>query len=116
MLLTRLLNACHHFPGFVYAAARLCTTTKTIEIDVRPRARSKPCCSVCHQPSLTTDRIAELRQRAAGGAKKTALAREFGVSRETVYAYLSGEPVKRSDFEQYLSMVPDVPAQEDSRT
>lgn len=40
------------------------------------------------KPSLTTDRIAELRQRAAGGEKKTALAREFGVSRETVYAYL----------------------------
>lgn len=46
------------------------------------------------KPSLTTDRIAELRQRAAGGEKKTALAREFGVSRETVYAYISGEAVK----------------------
>lgn len=41
------------------------------------------------KPSLTADRIVELRHRAAGGAKKTALAREFGVSRETVYAYLA---------------------------
>jgi DNA invertase Pin-like site-specific DNA recombinase len=40
------------------------------------------------KPSLTPDRIQELRKRAAGGEKKTALAREFGVSRETVYAYL----------------------------
>lgn len=63
------------------------------------------------KPSLTTDRIADLRKRAAGGEKKTALAREFGVSRETVYAYLSGEAVKRSNFDHYLSMVPDVPAQ-----
>jgi DNA invertase Pin-like site-specific DNA recombinase len=46
------------------------------------------------KPSLTADRIQELRQRAASGEKKTALAREFGVSRETVYSYLSGEAVK----------------------
>lgn len=31
MLLTRLLNACHRFPGFVYESARLDETTKTIE-------------------------------------------------------------------------------------
>jgi DNA invertase Pin-like site-specific DNA recombinase len=47
------------------------------------------------KPSLTADRIQELRKRAAGGEKKTALAREFGVSRETVYAYLSIETDKR---------------------
>lgn len=63
------------------------------------------------KPSLTTDRIAELRKRAAGGEKKTALAREFGVSRETVYAYLADKAFKRSDFDHYLTMVPDVPAQ-----
>ena len=28
MLLTRLLNACHHFLGFVYAGARLCAAEK----------------------------------------------------------------------------------------
>jgi len=47
MLLTRLLNACHHFPGFVYAAVRLIETTSTIEIDVRPRRGSRPRCSCC---------------------------------------------------------------------
>ena len=47
MLLTRLLNACHHFPGFVYAAARLIEATSTIEIDVRPRRGSRPRCSCC---------------------------------------------------------------------
>ncbi|WP_268895710.1 helix-turn-helix domain-containing protein [Nocardia sp. CY41] len=33
-----------------------------------------------------------LRARAAAGVPKAALAREFGVSRETVYAYLRAEP------------------------
>lgn len=47
MLLTRLLNACHHFPGFVYAAVRLIETTNTIEIDVRPRRGSRARCSCC---------------------------------------------------------------------
>ena len=47
MLLTRLLNACHHFPGFVYIAARLIEATSTIEIDVRPRRGSRPRCSCC---------------------------------------------------------------------
>lgn len=55
MLLTRLLNACHHFPGFVYAGARLCEETNTIEIDVRPRQGSKPRCSGCGQPAPCYD-------------------------------------------------------------
>ena len=55
MLLTRLLNTCHHFPGFVYEGTRLCEATKTIEIDVRPRLGSKPCCSVCKQPAAVYD-------------------------------------------------------------
>jgi len=37
---------------------------------------------------LSEDRIAELRQRAAAGEPKAQLAREFGISRETVYQYL----------------------------
>lgn len=40
------------------------------------------------KPSLTVDRVQELRLRARAGVKKTALAREFGISRETVYTYL----------------------------
>jgi transposase len=47
MLLARLLNACHHFPGFVYAAVRLNEATRTIEVDVRPRRGSKAHCSCC---------------------------------------------------------------------
>lgn len=41
------------------------------------------------KPSLTEDRVLELKRRAGSGEKKTALAREFGISRETVYSYLS---------------------------
>lgn len=41
------------------------------------------------KPSLTPDRVQDLKRRAAAGEKKTVLAREFGVSRETVYSYLN---------------------------
>ena len=57
MLLTRLLNACHHFPGFVYQGARLCEASKTIEIDVRPRRGSKPICSGCSRPAPGYDQL-----------------------------------------------------------
>lgn len=40
------------------------------------------------KPSLTPEKAAELRQRAASGEKKAVLAREFGISRETLYNYL----------------------------
>jgi len=39
------------------------------------------------KPSLTPERIAQLRARVAAGEKKAALAREFGISRETLYHY-----------------------------
>jgi len=57
MLLTRLLNACHHFPGFVYAGARLCEASNAIEIDLRPRLGSKPRCSGCGQPASGYDHL-----------------------------------------------------------
>jgi DNA invertase Pin-like site-specific DNA recombinase len=38
--------------------------------------------------SLSDSEIAGLRQRAVAGEKKTTLAREFGISRETLYQYL----------------------------
>ena len=41
--------------------------------------------------ALTDDQVVELRRRAAGEAKAT-LAREFGISRETLYQYLKIEP------------------------
>jgi len=42
--------------------------------------------------SLTADQVTELRQRASSGAPKTNLAREYGISRETVYQYLRTDP------------------------
>ena len=39
--------------------------------------------------SLDPERIAELRRRVAAGEAKAQLAREFGISRETVYKYLA---------------------------
>jgi DNA invertase Pin-like site-specific DNA recombinase len=44
------------------------------------------------RPSLTAERAAELRRRVAAGDSKSALAREFGISRDTLYRYV---PVKR---------------------
>lgn len=38
--------------------------------------------------ALAPERVAELRQRADAGEQKAKLAREFGVSRETLYQYL----------------------------
>ena len=42
-------------------------------------------------PALDTARAAELREKADAGVPKAALARDFGISRETVYAYLRTE-------------------------
>ena len=41
------------------------------------------------KPSLSKDSVQELVRRANAGEKKTALAREFGVSRQTVYTYFT---------------------------
>jgi len=38
--------------------------------------------------ALSPERVAELRQRTAAGEQKAKLAREFGISRETLYQYL----------------------------
>jgi DNA invertase Pin-like site-specific DNA recombinase len=40
------------------------------------------------KPMLTTASVVDLRDRAAAGESKAALAREFGISRETLYQYL----------------------------
>lgn len=45
--------------------------------------------------TLSPEKAAELRRRAAEGEKKTELAREFGISRETVYQYLKTPPAGR---------------------
>jgi DNA invertase Pin-like site-specific DNA recombinase len=41
--------------------------------------------------SLSDDRAGELRRRVAGGEKKAQVAREFGISRETLYQYLRSQ-------------------------
>lgn len=41
--------------------------------------------------SLDAEKAAELREKAAAGVPKAALARQYGISRETVYAYLRSE-------------------------
>lgn len=41
--------------------------------------------------SLSTEKIAEARQRIAAGEKKAQVARDFGISRETLYQYLREE-------------------------
>ena len=61
MLVTRLLNACHHFPGFVYEQHDLCEDAKTIEIEVRPRHGSKARCSGCSRSAPGYDQLAERR-------------------------------------------------------
>ena len=38
--------------------------------------------------ALSLDQVANLRHRAAAREQKAALAREFGISRETLYQYL----------------------------
>jgi DNA invertase Pin-like site-specific DNA recombinase len=43
------------------------------------------------KPALTADQARQLRERAATGERKSALATEFGISRETVYSYLRAE-------------------------
>ncbi len=40
------------------------------------------------KPALTGEQASQLRERAAAGERKSALATEFGISRETVYSYL----------------------------
>lgn len=46
--------------------------------------------------ALTDERAKELRERAAAGEKKTALAAAFDISRETVYAYLRDQGEAKS--------------------
>jgi len=40
------------------------------------------------KPSLTVQQADDLRMRVGAGEKKAVLARQFGISRETVYQYL----------------------------
>ena len=55
MLFTRVLNQCHHFPGFVYGLARFSGDGQSILIPIRPRKRSRATCSGCHRPAAGYD-------------------------------------------------------------
>ena len=41
--------------------------------------------------SLSVDQVEELRRRVGGGEQKAQLARELGISRETLYQYLRAQ-------------------------
>lgn len=51
-------------------------------------AKAKGTVYTGRKPSLTPAQASQLRERAKNGEKKTLLAREYGISRETLYAYL----------------------------
>jgi len=61
MELITIPNSCHHHRGFVYHHARFTPGNKSIEIAVRPRKRSAPICSRCHQPAPGYDQLSERR-------------------------------------------------------
>ena len=61
MLLTRVLNQCHHFPGFVYEPARFTGDGQSILIPIRPRKRSRAICSGCHRPAAGYDQAPKPR-------------------------------------------------------
>ena len=61
MELLTILNHCYHQPGFVYQQARFGPGKKSIEVEVRARARSAAICSGCHQPAPGYDHQAERR-------------------------------------------------------
>ena len=61
MLLTRVLNQCQHFPGFVYEPARFTGDGQSILIPIRPRKRSRAICSGCHRPAAGYDQAPKPR-------------------------------------------------------
>ena len=62
MLVTRVLNKCHHFPGFVYGTARFSGDGQSILIPIRPRQGSRATCSGCHRPAAGYDQFRTPRQ------------------------------------------------------
>jgi len=49
------------------------------------------------KPALTAEKIADLKERVASGEQKAGLAREFGISRETLYQYLKAGKAVREE-------------------
>lgn len=55
MQITRVLNQCQRFPGFVCEPARFSGDHQSILIPIRPRKGSRATCSGCHQPAAGYD-------------------------------------------------------------
>ena len=55
MLVNRVLNKCHHFPGFVYGLAHFSDDGQRILIPIRPCQGSRAICSGCHRPAAGYD-------------------------------------------------------------
>ncbi len=49
------------------------------------------------KPSLSSDQIVEMKQRISNGDKKSHIANDLGISRETLYQYLRKTPKKPSN-------------------
>ena len=51
MLVKTILNRLQHFKGFIYDSIKLVTagTAVALEISIRPRANSRPCCGTCQK-------------------------------------------------------------------
>lgn len=60
-------------------------------------AKAKGDVYVGRKPSLSAERAADLKKRAAAGENKAALARAFGISRAALYIYLKGKYGTKSD-------------------
>lgn len=54
--------------------------------------------------SLSPEQVVEMKQRAASGETKAALAREFGVSRETIYQYIRAENASTGAEKSYTTL------------
>lgn len=61
MELTTILNHCYAHRGFVYGPARWSADKKSLEVAIRPRARSAAICSGCHRPAPGYDHLPERR-------------------------------------------------------
>ncbi len=61
MRFTRVLNQCHHFPGFIYGLARFSDDGQSILIPIRPRKRSRATYSGCHRPAAGYDQARKPR-------------------------------------------------------
>ena len=60
--------------------------------------------------TLSNDQITNLRQRAEAGEPKAMLAREFGISRDTLYRYLKPRTLGSESLSQAVKVEPDLPS------